>query len=117
MPERTSGGRRKEKEEEAAAELGCGLHHETTLESLQLSTRFLARHPYTHGKTSRLTRNTGLYTDESPGLKVDPFVVLVLSVGFIISVVGLHSKYTSPTLFDSTDSFPVIAKVTRKFSA
>lgn len=33
----------------------------------------------------------GLYTDESPGLKVDPFVVLVLSVGFIISVVALHS--------------------------
>jgi len=32
-----------------------------------------------------------LYTDESPGLKVDPFVVLVLSVGFIISVVALHS--------------------------
>lgn len=36
---------------------------------------------------------TGLYTDESPGLKVDPFVVLVLSVGFIISVVALHSEY------------------------
>lgn len=35
----------------------------------------------------------GLYTDESPGLKVDPFVVLVLSVGFIISVVALHSEY------------------------
>lgn len=35
----------------------------------------------------------GLYTDESPGLKVDPFVVLVLSVGFIISVVALHSKH------------------------
>lgn len=32
-----------------------------------------------------------LYTDESPGLKVDPVVVLVLSVGFIISVVALHS--------------------------
>ncbi|EEH18995.1 hypothetical protein PABG_01314 [Paracoccidioides brasiliensis Pb03] len=41
-----------------------------------------------------------LYTDESPGLKVDPVVVLVLSLGFIFSVVGLH----------------VIAKVTRKFS-
>ena len=34
----------------------------------------------------------GLYTDESPGLKVDPVVVLVLSVGFIISVVALHGK-------------------------
>nr|POF05911.1 putative nad(p)h-dependent d-xylose reductase xyl1 [Quercus suber] len=31
-----------------------------------------------------------LYTDESPGLKVDPFVVMVLSIGFIISVVALH---------------------------
>lgn len=37
---------------------------------------------------------TELYTDESPGLKVDPVVVLVLSVGFIISVVALHSTYT-----------------------
>jgi preprotein translocase subunit Sec61beta len=34
----------------------------------------------------------GLYTDESPGLKVDPFVVMVLSIGFIISVVALHSE-------------------------
>lgn len=35
----------------------------------------------------------GLYTDESPGLKVDPVVVLVLSLGFIFSVVALHSTY------------------------
>ncbi|KAL2007850.1 hypothetical protein VTN00DRAFT_7832 [Thermoascus crustaceus] len=42
-----------------------------------------------------------LYTDESPGLKVDPVVVLVLSLGFIFSVVGLH----------------VIAKITRTFSS
>ncbi|OAX83365.1 hypothetical protein ACJ72_02276 [Emergomyces africanus] len=42
-----------------------------------------------------------LYTDESPGLKVDPVVVLVLSLGFIFSVVGLH----------------VIAKITRRFSS
>ena len=35
---------------------------------------------------------TGLYTDESPGLKVDPVVVLVLSLGFIFSVVALHSE-------------------------
>jgi hypothetical protein len=34
-----------------------------------------------------------LYTDESPGLKVDPFVVMVLSIGFIISVVALHSEF------------------------
>lgn len=39
-----------------------------------------------------LTSRTELYTDESPGLKVDPFVVMVLSIGFIISVVALHSK-------------------------
>ena len=34
----------------------------------------------------------GLYTDESPGLKVDPVVVLVLSIVFIFSVVALHRK-------------------------
>lgn len=34
-----------------------------------------------------------LYTDESPGLRVDPVVVLVLSLGFIFSVVGLHGMY------------------------
>jgi len=34
---------------------------------------------------------TELYADESPALKVDPVFVLVLSVGFIISVVALHS--------------------------
>ena len=38
------------------------------------------------------TRHTELYTDESPGLKVDPVVVLVLSLGFIFSVVALHSE-------------------------
>lgn len=38
---------------------------------------------------------TGLYTDESPGLKVDPVVVLVLSLVFIFSVVALHSKLPS----------------------
>ena len=36
---------------------------------------------------------TGLYTDESPGLKVDPVVVMVLSIGFIISVVALHGEW------------------------
>ena len=39
----------------------------------------------------------GLYTDESPGLKVDPVVVLVLSVGFIISVVALHGMHLLKT--------------------
>lgn len=41
---------------------------------------------------------TGLYTDESPGLKVDPVVVLVLSLGFIFSVVALHSRFPKPTI-------------------
>jgi hypothetical protein len=40
-----------------------------------------------------LTVLIGLYTDESPGLKVDPVVVLVLSLVFIFSVVALHSKF------------------------
>ena len=40
------------------------------------------------------TVSLGLYTDESPGLKVDPVVVLVLSLGFIFSVVALHSTLT-----------------------
>lgn len=34
-----------------------------------------------------------LYTDESPGLKVDPMVILFLSLGFIFSVVALHREY------------------------
>jgi len=34
-----------------------------------------------------------LYTDESPGLKVDPVVVMTLSVVFIFSVVALHGTY------------------------
>ncbi|RPB25233.1 Pre protein translocase Sec Sec61-beta subunit [Terfezia boudieri ATCC MYA-4762] len=42
-----------------------------------------------------------LYTDESPGLKVDPVVILVLSLGFIFSVVALH----------------IIAKISRKFGS
>ena len=50
-------------------------------------------------KSHKLTtpRNQpGLYTDESPGLKVDPVVVLVLSLGFIFSVVALHSMSLVP---------------------
>lgn len=39
-----------------------------------------------------------LYTDESPGLRVDPVVVLVLSLGFIFSVVGLHGMYLDTQL-------------------
>ncbi|KAK9450378.1 Sec61beta family-domain-containing protein [Limtongia smithiae] len=31
-----------------------------------------------------------LYTDEAAGLIVDPMVVMVLSIGFILSVVALH---------------------------
>lgn len=37
-----------------------------------------------------------LYTDESTGLKVDPVVVLVLSLVFIFSVVALHSEFEIP---------------------
>ncbi|KAG5942994.1 Arf guanine nucleotide exchange factor sbh1 [Claviceps sorghi] len=50
------------------------------------------------GSSSTMLR---LYTDESPGLKVDPVIVLVLSLVFIFSVVALH----------------VIAKITRRFSS
>ena len=42
---------------------------------------------------AKLIFDQGLYTDESPGLKVDPVVVLVLSLGFIFSVVALHSTF------------------------
>ncbi len=47
-----------------------------------------------------------LYTDESPGLKVDPVVVLVLSLVFIFSVVALHSEtpYISPFAARETES-------------
>ena len=49
-----------------------------------------AKGVYTLGKANAFV-SLGLYTDESPGLKVDPVVVLVLSLGFIFSVVALHS--------------------------
>jgi len=47
-----------------------------------------------------------LYTDESPGLKVDPMVILFLSLGFIFSVVALHCK---------SDLYPAVAKRDRGF--
>ena len=53
----------------------------------------------------------GLYTDESPGLKVDPVVVLVLSLGFIFSVVALHGKpnlHKPCGIFRSTEDFLLI---------
>ncbi|KAG8854721.1 Arf guanine nucleotide exchange factor sbh1 [Tulasnella sp. 330] len=31
-----------------------------------------------------------LYTDDSPGLRIDPFVVMVLSISFIGSIFFLH---------------------------
>ncbi|OLL27054.1 Protein transport protein Sec61 subunit beta [Neolecta irregularis DAH-3] len=31
-----------------------------------------------------------LYTDDAPGLKVDPIIVMVLAIGFIASVFVLH---------------------------
>ncbi|KAG0171505.1 hypothetical protein DFQ28_001012 [Apophysomyces sp. BC1034] len=39
------------------------------------------------GSTSGMMR---IYSDDSPGLRVDPVVVLVLSLTFIASVFGLH---------------------------
>ena len=39
-----------------------------------------------------------LYTDESPGLKVDPMVIMFLSLGFIFSVVALHCEFKDNTL-------------------
>ena len=61
-----------------------------------------------------------LYTDESPGLRVDPVVVLVLSLGFIFSVVGLHGMFLSFYICGWVGKLIiaiVIAKITRKFSA
>jgi len=63
--------------------------------------------------------SSGLYTDESPGLKVDPFVVMVLSIGFIISVVALHSKSIIQAPFGeaAADNTTVLAKLTKRFSS
>ncbi|TIB73685.1 hypothetical protein E3Q22_03140 [Wallemia mellicola] len=36
-----------------------------------------------------------LYTDDSPGLKVDPFVIVVLSLAFIASIFFLHKGHQS----------------------
>jgi protein transport protein SEC61 subunit beta len=59
-----------------------------------------------------------LYTDESQGFRVDPVVVLVLSLGFIMSVVALHSESRKPIeLKVITNKRPsVIAKITKRFS-
>jgi hypothetical protein len=70
---------------------------------------------------SRVNICPGLYTDESPGLKVDPVVVLVLSLVFIFSVVALHSTSRIRSLTQESDKganyLIVIAKITRKFSS
>ena len=62
---------------------------------------------------------TELYTDESPGLKVDPVVVMTLSVVFIFSVVALHGTYRFSLLHltMNPDKVLVIAKVMRKFTS
>lgn len=58
-----------------------------------------------------------LYTDESPGLKVDPMVILFLSLGFIFSVVALHCEwYSNPDTYEALTISSVIAKVTKRFS-
>lgn len=79
------------------------------------------------GSEELTTGLLGLYTDESPGLKVDPVVVLVLSLVFIFSVVALHSMFNpllktaregmKPGNANMTSFFAVIAKLTRKFSS
>lgn len=59
-----------------------------------------------------------LYTDESPGLKVDPMVILFLSLGFIFSVVALHREFPCREIkigLGLTTSV-VIAKITKRFS-
>lgn len=63
----------------------------------------------------------GLYTDESPGLKIDPVIVLVLSLVFIFSVVALHSKLllhrrpraiaSSNRLFSYCQDYPTILEL------
>ena len=85
--------------------------------------------PIGNTRANKWLANPGLYTDESPGLKVDPVVVLVLSLGFIFSVVALHSVYPAPTIQFITDNSlsldrnsanvrtTVIAKISRKFSS
>ncbi|EMR11199.2 hypothetical protein PNEG_00791 [Pneumocystis murina B123] len=49
------------------------------------------------GSSSTMLR---LYTDDTPGLAIDPVLVLVLSLGFIGSVFALH----------------ILAKIMQKFS-
>lgn len=58
-----------------------------------------------------------LYTDESPGLKVDPMVILFLSLGFIFSVVALHCEWSNNIdTYEALTISAVIAKVTKRFS-
>ncbi|KAL5414381.1 hypothetical protein PMIN03_003269 [Paraphaeosphaeria minitans] len=52
------------------------------------------------GSSSTMLR---LYTDESPGLKVDPVVVMTLSVVFIFSVVALHGTSTNLNNHSASD--------------
>lgn len=69
-----------------------------------------------------LTTMTELYTDESPGLKVDPFVVVSLAIGFIISVVVLHGMSIITSLLPPVTTSPdiastVLAKLSKRFYA
>ena len=59
---------------------------------MEIDERLSFKQPYWTEHT--LTHCPGLYTDESPGLKVDPVVVMTLSVVFIFSVVALHGMFT-----------------------
>ncbi|EPQ61653.1 hypothetical protein BGT96224_A20945 [Blumeria graminis f. sp. tritici 96224] len=72
---------------------GAGGSSSTMLISLARQLSLFQKHrPISSGFETDCISNqtTGLYTDESPGLKVDPVVVLVLSLVFIFSVVSLH---------------------------
>ncbi|KAG5439583.1 hypothetical protein PCANB_002159 [Pneumocystis canis] len=75
--------------------------------------RVQVRHRSSQGHTSQRPNSTSaagaggsssttlrLYTDDAPGLTVDPVLVLVLSLGFIGSVFALH----------------ILAKIMHKFS-
>jgi preprotein translocase subunit Sec61beta len=65
---------------------------------LELAMKHCAERPRSYERRSLANQLLiGLYTDESPGLKVDPVVVMTLSVVFIFSVVALHGMSSSAT--------------------
>jgi hypothetical protein len=59
----------------------------------------------------------GLYTDESPGLKVDPVVVLVLSRVHLQRRCAAQYAFSQSADSVTANTALVIAKVTRRFSS